>query len=190
MMSELLSTAWWAILLRGLLFVGFGALLLAWPGIGLMSLALAFAAFAFVEGCFQVVAAMGGYAAREHRWLSLLEGLCGIGFGALTFWAPAISALVLLMYIAAYAVVTGVLRIAAAIRLRAEIEGEWLLAVSGVASVLFGALMLARPGIGALAVMVWIAVWALVVGIALVGLALRVRSRRASGTGWRVQPAG
>lgn len=187
MLSELLSTAWWVLLLRGLLFIAFGLIALVWPGITLVSLTLVFAAFAFVEGCFQVAGATLGRVPRAHRWLPLLEGVCGIAFGALTFWAPAISALVLLMYIAAYAIVTGVLRVAMAIRLREEIEGEWLLGLSGLCGILLGALMLARPGVGALAVMVWIGAWGLVTGLALVVLAFRVRrfGRGAAGAGWR-----
>lgn len=192
MFSDLLSTAWWALLLRGLLFIAFGVIALASPGITLMTLTLVFAAFAFVEGCFQLALGLSGRAQRGQRWLPVIEGLCGIAFGALTFWAPAISALVLLLYIGAYALVTGVLRIVMAIRLREEIEGEWLLALSGIAGVLLGALMLARPGVGALAAMVWIGAWGLVVGISLLVLAFRVRAHRhgRATPGWgRAQPA-
>lgn len=186
MFSDLLSTAWWVLLLRGLMFVAFGLVALVSPEITLMSLTLVFAAFAFVEGIFQLGAALAGRFPLEHRWLPLLEGLTGIAFGALTFMAPAITALVLLMYIAAYAIVTGVLRIVMAIRLREELEGEWLLGLSGLAGVIFGVLMMAMPAVGALAVMVYIGVWGLVVGLALLLLAFRVRQlgRGAAGAGW------
>jgi uncharacterized membrane protein HdeD (DUF308 family) len=105
----------------------------------------------------------------------LLEGLVGIGAGLLTLFAPGVTAVVLLLYVAVWAIATGVLEIVAAIRLRKEIEGEWLMALSGVASVVFGVLLMARPGAGALAVLWLIGAYALVFGVLLVALSFRVR---------------
>jgi uncharacterized membrane protein HdeD (DUF308 family) len=105
----------------------------------------------------------------------LLGGLLGIGVGVLTLFHPGVTALALLFYIAIWAIATGVLEIVAAIRLRKEIEGEWLLGLAGAASVLFGALLIARPEVGALAVLWLIAAYAIVFGVILVLLAFKAR---------------
>jgi uncharacterized membrane protein HdeD (DUF308 family) len=105
----------------------------------------------------------------------LLEGLLGIGVGALTVFNPAVTALVLLFYIAIWAIATGVLEIVIAIRLRKEIEGEWTLVLAGLASVAFGVLVMARPGSGALAVLWLIGSYAIVFGLLFVLLAFKVR---------------
>jgi uncharacterized membrane protein HdeD (DUF308 family) len=102
--------------------------------------------------------------------------LLGIGVGILTFLVPGITALALLFYIAIWAIATGVLEIVAAIRLRKEIEGEWLLILSGLASVVFGVILMAQPGVGALAVLWLIATYAIVFGVLLVILAFKARS--------------
>jgi uncharacterized membrane protein HdeD (DUF308 family) len=126
---------------------------------------------------FAIVGAIRG-GGRQPWWLLVLEGLVGIGIGVLTLVAPGVTALALLFYIAIWAIATGVLQIAAAIALREEIEGEWLLGLGGLASVLFGALLVARPGAGALAVLWLIGAWALVFGVLLVILSFRVRGLR------------
>src|SRR5271166_358478 len=109
-------------------------------------------------------------------WALLIEGLAGIGVGIITLLWPGITALVLLYLIAFWAVVTGVFEIVAAIRLRKEIRGEWLLALSGVLSVLFGVALIVSPGAGALAVVWLIGAYAIVFGALMIALALRLRS--------------
>ena len=106
----------------------------------------------------------------------LLEGLLGIAFGVITFQAPGITTLVLLLYIGFWAMAAGVLRIILAVRLRHEITGEWWMALGGLASILFGVAMVARPGAGALAVLTVIGIWSIVTGLSLVFLAFKVRS--------------
>ena len=105
----------------------------------------------------------------------LLEGLLGVAIGAITFQAPQITATVLILYIAFMAVATGVMRIVLAVRLRKEIEGEWWMALAGLAGIVFGALMMARPGAGALALLWLVATWAIVGGIFLVILSFKVK---------------
>lgn len=178
MFAELLARHWWLLLLRGLISIAFGALAFAWPGITLASLVLLFGAFSFADGVFALIGALRG-GGREPWWLLVLEGLVGIGIGVLTVLSPGITALALLFYIAIWAIATGVLEIASAIALRKEIEHEWMLGLSGLASVVFGALLVARPGAGALAVLWIIGAYAVVFGALLVLLAFKVRRRSA-----------
>jgi uncharacterized membrane protein HdeD (DUF308 family) len=171
-MVELLARRWWALALRGLLAVLFGILTFIIPGLTLFSLVLLFGAYAILEGVFNVISAMR--APRDH-WPLLLEGIVGIIAGFLTFAWPGITALILLYVIGFWAIFTGVLEIAAGIRLRKYIDNEWLLILMGVLSVGFGLLLLVFPGAGALAIVLWIGAYALVFGIALIALAFRLR---------------
>jgi uncharacterized membrane protein HdeD (DUF308 family) len=175
-MLEILSKYWWLLVLRGLLAILFGVLAYAWPGITIATLVLFFGAFALVSGIFAVIAAFAGRKAHEDWWVLLLEGLLGILVGVLTWRAPGITALALVLYIAAWALVTGVLEIVAAIRLRKQIQGEFWLALSGLLSVAFGALLLFSPGAGALALLWIIAAYAIVFGVVLILLGFRVRN--------------
>jgi uncharacterized membrane protein HdeD (DUF308 family) len=113
----------------------------------------------------------------------LSEGILGIVLGVLTLVWPSITALVLLVFIAVWAVLTGIMEIAAAIQLRHEIQGEWLLALSGALSVLWGIILFVRPGAGALAIAWLIGVFAILFGIALIALAFRVRGLGGRGEG-------
>ena len=174
-LAAILSRGWWVLLLRGLVAVAFGVMTWLQPGLSLGALVLLFGAYSFADGALGVWSAIAGRKEREHWWLLLLEGLVGIGVGLLTILAPGVTALALLFYIAIWAIATGVLEIAAAIRLRKEIEGEWLLVLGGLASVGFGALLMARPGAGALAVLWLIAAYAIAFGIILVILAFKAR---------------
>ncbi len=176
MLAKLLSQYWWVLLLRGILAILFGVVAYSWPGLTLATLVLFFAAFVFVDGIFDVFHAFSGREENENWWVLLLEGLLGIAFGVITWINPGITTLVLLLYIAFWAMATGVLKILMAVRLRKEIEGEWWLILSGLVSAIFGIVMLARPGAGALAVLLFIAAWSIVVGIFMVILSFRARS--------------
>ena len=182
-MITTLARNWWLLALRGVLAILFGLAAFAWPGATVAALVLLFGAYALVDGIFALVAAVLR-ATRHERWgMLLLEGLAGIAIGVLTFIWPGMTALVLLYLIAAWAVVTGILEIAAAIRLRQEIDNEWLLALAGAASVIFGLLLFFRPGAGALAVIWLIAAYAIVFGVLLIALAWRLRNWRGMAPG-------
>ena len=170
---------WWVLLLRGIVAVLFGILAITRPGITLAVLVLLFGIYAVVDGCFALFAAIGGWSHREDRWLLLLEGFIGIGAGILTLRAPGITTVALLF--AAWALATGVLRIVAAIRLRKEITGEFWLALSGIASVVFAFLVMMNPAAGALA-MAWLIGWyALFLGATLVMLSIKLHDMRRLG---------
>jgi len=176
MLATLMSRFWWILLLRGILAIGFGILALTFPGMTLAGLVLYFAAFAMADGLWTVFHAFSGRADNETWWVLLLEGLLGIAFGVITFQAPGITTTVLLLYIGFWAMATGLLRIILAVRLRNEIEGEWWMVIGGLASILFGVTMVARPAAGALAVLTLVGFWSIVAGICLVAVAFKVKS--------------
>lgn len=185
-MLDLLARYWWLVALRGLFAIAFGIMALAWPGVTLAVLVIFFGAWALVDGAFALVAALRGTAPADHRWLVALEGLAGIAIGALTLISPGITAMVLLMFIAAWSLVRGVLQIVAAIQLRKEIEGEWLLVLSGLVSIAFAAILMLQPGAGALALLLVIGGFAIAFGVLLVVLAFRLRKL---GRGQALSPA-
>lgn len=172
---DTLAHNWGAVLFRGILAILFGVITFVAPGMSLAVLVLLFGAYAFADGVLAVVSA---FRRRESdRWVMLLlEGLVGIGAGLVTLFWPGLTALALLYVMAAWALVTGVFEIAAAIRLRKVLHDEWLLVLGGIASIGLGVLLFAYPGPGALAVVLWIGAYALVFGVLLVGLAFRLRS--------------
>ncbi|HTO62374.1 MAG TPA: HdeD family acid-resistance protein [Bradyrhizobium sp.] len=172
-LASIFSRNWWVLLLRGLVTIAFGVLILFQPGVSLVTLVLLFGAFSMADGVLGVWGAIAGRKKNEDWWALLLWGLVGIGVGILTFAAPGVTTIALLFYIAIWAIATGVLQIVAAIRLRKEIQGEWLLILAGLASVVFGVLLMAQPGSGALALLWLIAGYAVAFGVILVILALK-----------------
>ena len=181
-MLEHLGRNWSWVVLRGVAAVLFGVLAFAWPGITLAALVIVWGAYALADGILSLVAA---YRVRDQGkpfWSLVIVGLLGIAAGIVTFIWPGMTALLLLLFIAAWAVVMGIFQIVAAIRLRKEIRNEWLLGLSGVLSVLFGVIMFAQPGAGALAVILVIAAYAVVFGILLIWLGLRLKKRSERGT--------
>jgi uncharacterized membrane protein HdeD (DUF308 family) len=174
----MLSRGWTFLLLRGLAAIAFGILTWTRPGISLTALVLLFGAYALIDGMLAVSAAVSGRKEQEYWWVLLLGGLIGIGVGIMTFLNPGVTAFALLFYIAIWAITTGVLEIIVAIRVRKEVHGEWRLILAGLASVAFGAFLMARPGAGALTVLWVIAAYAVAFGILLVMLAFKVRGFR------------
>jgi len=173
-LARTLARHWWVVLLRGLVAIAFGVLTFTRPAISLAALLLFFGAFVFADGLLHVWTAISDKE-RENRWLLLLGGLLGIGVGLLAFLTPGLTAIAVLFYIAIWAVATGLLDIVAAVRLRKEIEGEWLLGLGGLSSVAFGVVLLARPGTGALAVLWIIAAYAVAFGVILTLRSFRLK---------------
>lgn len=176
-MTDMLLRSWWTLALRGVIAVLFGVLALLWPGLTLLWLVALFASFALLGGAVSVFGAIKNRKLDEDWWLLLLLGMVGIGAGVIAVVHPGLTALLLVLVMGANALLTGVLDIAIAIRLRKLIRGEWLLLLSGAASIVFGIIVFLFPGAGALALVWLISVYALISGALLLAMAFRVRSR-------------
>jgi uncharacterized membrane protein HdeD (DUF308 family) len=169
---------WWAPVLRGLVAVLFGIGAFIWPGITLAALVLLFGAYALVDGILSLVHAFSS--GTGFRGLLAIEGIVGIAAGLVALAWPGITALALLYLIAAWAIVTGILEIGAAVRLRKLIENEWLLGLAGIASIAFGIILAVQPSAGALALLWLIGAYAFVFGVLLIALGFRLRRRPAA----------
>ena len=173
-MVHALAKNWWLLLLRGIAAIIFGLLAFAWPGLTLLTLILFFGAFALVDGVLAICGAIAGGVPGSRWWLAVV-GLLGIAAGLLTFLTPGLTALALLFFIAGWAIVTGVFEIIGAIKLRKEIDNEWLLILSGIISVLFGVCLTLAPGAGALALVWVIGAYSVVMGVIFIALAFRLQ---------------
>jgi uncharacterized membrane protein HdeD (DUF308 family) len=176
LMVDVLARNWWVLLVRGLVAIAFGIATFLLPGIALFALILAFGIWAALDGAFALVAAFGPNV--HHRWVLILEGIVGLGAGFVAFRYPGLTGLTLLLLIAWWAVVTGVLEIVAAIQLRKQIVDEWWMILAGALSIVFGVLLLINPGSGALAVLWIVGFYAILFGVALVLLSFRLRKHR------------
>ena len=174
-MLHALAQAWWLVLLRGIAGILFGMLAFVWPGLTLFTLVLLYGAYALADGVIAVIAAFTGSAKPLPTWWLIVVGLLGIAAGLLTFLWPGITTIVLILFIGAWAIAHGIFEIVGAIQLRKEIDNEWWLIAAGAMSVIFGLLVIAAPGAGALALIWLIGIYAIAFGILLVGLALRLR---------------
>jgi uncharacterized membrane protein HdeD (DUF308 family) len=175
-----LASRWWLVLLRGVAGIVFGVMALVWPGITLLTLVLLYGAYALVDGVLALAAAITRRHGSQPTWWLLLVGLCGIVAGLTIFLWPGMSALVLIIFVGAWAIVHGIFEIIGAIRLRHEIDNEWLLILAGVLSVVFGVLALMVPGLAGLALAWVIGAYAIVFGGTLVALSLRLRKHNTS----------
>jgi uncharacterized membrane protein HdeD (DUF308 family) len=164
--------------LRGVLALLFGVLVLLWPHVTVLVLAVVFAAYAVVDGIGMVASGLSGGRDRRRRWPYVLAGAVGIVAGVIAVSWPEITALVLVLLVGAWAVVTGALEIVTAVRMRREMPGRWVLALVGVISLIAGAIILARPDIGALALATVLGVYALLAGVALLRAAWQLRKGR------------
>ena len=166
---------WWLLALRGAAALLFGVVAFLWPGVALTALALLFAAYALLDGILSLLAAYWRSSRRDRWWMLVFEGLAGITVAILTAIWPEMTVLALLHLVAAWAIVTGVLEIWAAVRLRHYIEREWILALAGAASVVFGVLLVVAPMAGQVVLAWWIGAYAIVFGIMMLILAWRLR---------------
>ena len=172
--ASTMARYWWVFLLRGLFAIAFGVIAFTYPGITLAALVIFFGAYALVDGAFIVGATLANWRQMENHWLPMLQGILGVFVGVLTFRLPAVTALGLLIYIAAWSLATGALEIVAAIELRKVMKGELWLLLSGICSVIFAFLLMLNPFAAAIGLLWLIAVWAVVFGVLLIGLSFKL----------------
>ena len=177
-MIEALKRNWWVLVLRGICGIIFGVIAFGYPGLALATLVLLFGAWVLIDGIFRIVGATAGRAADPDWGFHLIIGILGVAIGLLTFRAPGITALALIIYIAAWALMIGATEIALAIKLRREMKGEWFLILMGLASIIFAVLLLWNPGPGALALLWLIGSYAIVLGILAIFFGFRLRGLR------------
>jgi uncharacterized membrane protein HdeD (DUF308 family) len=192
---DALARNWWAILLRGLVAIGFSIAAWARPGPALAIILVMFAAYLIADGVVALVGAVRGARSDESWVLMAFEGVLGIALSAFVLARPVQAMTIAFIAIAIWALSTGVLELIEAARLRRHIPNEWLLMLSGLVRLAFGILLLARPRAGVLTLMWIAAAYALVEGVILVGLSLRLRhyaagrQRRVGRGGATPQPA-
>ena len=176
MLIETLKRHWWVPVLRGVAAIIFGVMAFLYPGLTVAVLVLLFGAWVLVDGVFRIAGAIGHRASDPEWGFHLVIGILGIIIGVLTFHAPRITALALVIYIAAWALMIGATEIAMAVKLRREIKGEWFLILMGLASIVFAVMLLWNPLPGALALVWLIGSYAIVFGILAIILGFRLRS--------------
>jgi uncharacterized membrane protein HdeD (DUF308 family) len=183
-MSQMLARNWWVLAVRGVLALVFGIIALLMPGVTMAALVMLFAVYMLVDGVFAVV--LGVRAAQRHeRWgLLILEGVVDFIAAAIAIVWPLATIIAFVILMAAWAIVSGALMFAAAFRLQLE-HGRWLLGFSGLASLIWGFLLLMWPLVGAVVLTWWMGAYALVFGVTLLILAFKLRRQRD-----RVTPAG
>jgi uncharacterized membrane protein HdeD (DUF308 family) len=174
-MLHVLARNWWALLIRGIAAIIFGILAFLWPGATGVALVILFGAYAFVDGIFAIVSAVRAAQAHERWGAFLIEGIIGLAIAAVTIYDLRLTAFALYLTIAAWALLTGIFELVAAIRLRKEIQNEWLLILGGIASIVFGILMIVYPLAGVVTVIWLIGAYAIVFGVMMIGLSLRLR---------------
>jgi uncharacterized membrane protein HdeD (DUF308 family) len=176
-LSEVLADSWWAVGLRGLLGILFGLICLLTPGIAVGAFVILFSAYMLVDGVFAIIS--GIKAARNgERWgLLILEGIVDIAAGVVAFLWPLITLVALTWLIAIWAIVSGALMLGAAFTLNID-HGRWWLALGGIASIIFGILLVIEPLVGAVVLTMWIGAYALVFGAVLLILAFQLHSRK------------
>lgn len=170
-----LARNWWLVVLRGVLAVLFGLATFLWPGLSWLVLILMFGVYAIVDGIFAITAGVMGSKYSQRWWVFLLEGIISLAAGIIVVMRPGLTSLILIAVIALWAILTGILEIAAAIRLRREITNEWMLAFAGFVSIVLGVLLFFQPAAGGLVITLMIGAYALIFGIMLVVLGLRLR---------------
>jgi uncharacterized membrane protein HdeD (DUF308 family) len=174
-MLSLVSRNWWVFAIRGIAAIVFGVLAFIWPATTLTVLVFLFGAYVLVDGVALLVALVRGDAvARRHAWAVGVIGVLGILAGVGTFAWPGLTALSLLYLVAFWAIVTGAFQVIAAIALRRELHGEFWMALGGLASIVFGALLLAFPGVGLISLVWLVGIWSVVFGISSLNLARRL----------------
>jgi len=173
--QQAISKNWWVLLMRGLAAIVFGILAISLPGLTLFMLVIAFGAYAIIDGALEIWNGFTNREAHDRWWVDILIGLAGIVAGVLVIGLPGVTTIALMYVIAAWMVITGVLQVISALRMREEISNEWLIVLSGVVSLLLGLYFFAFPGDGAISLVWLIGLYAVFFGALLVAFAFRAR---------------
>ena len=176
-MSEVLAQRWWAVGLRGILAIIFGLICLLTPGIAVGAFVIVFAAYMFVDGVFAIISGIRAARSGESWGLLILEGVVDLGAGVVAILWPAITLVALVWIVAIWAILSGALMLAAAFSLNLD-YGRWWLALGGIASIIFGILLIIEPLIGAVVLTLWIGAYAVVFGVLLLVLGFQLNSKR------------
>ncbi len=176
-MNDTLLRSWWLLAVRGAIAVAFGTAAILMPAITLATLAALFAVFALLAGAVWVFGGVRNRLRDERWWLHLLLGAFSVCAGMVAALYPGVTVVALILLVGANALVTGVLDIVIALRVRKHIKGEWMLVLNGIVSIAFGALVLLFPlGAGALALAWLVGLYAIVTGAVLLALSFKVRA--------------
>lgn len=175
-MIQVIARNWWAWLIRGIAAIIFGVLAWLWPGLTWVTIAIFFGAYALVDGIFAILATIRAAETHQRWWPFLIEGIVGILIAAIAFYDVRIVIVALYLTIAAWAFLTGIFELIAAVQLRKQIANEFWLILGGLASIAFGVLMLMYPIISAIVIIYIIAAYAIVFGIMMIAFSLRLRS--------------
>jgi uncharacterized membrane protein HdeD (DUF308 family) len=167
-----LGRSWWLFLLRGLLAIAFGVLTFSRPLAALTALVIVYGAWAFFDGITALVLAVQ----RWRTWHLFAVGILGVAVGLITFFNPSITALGLYIVVAGWSIARGIIEIVLAIRLRKQIQGEVWMVLGGIASIVFGALLIAMPAAGLLALAWLVAIYAVTFGVIMLFLSARLHS--------------
>lgn len=174
-MLGLVARDWWVFVIRGVAAIAFGILAFIWPETTLAVLVFLFGAYVLVDGASLLIALVrGDNIARRHAWAVGIMGVLGIVAGVVTFAWPGLTALSLLYLVAFWAIAMGTFQVIAAVVLRRELDGEFWMALGGVVSIVFGALLVVFPGAGLLSLVWLVGIWSLVFGVSSLGLAHRL----------------
>ena len=176
-LSEVLAERWWAVGLRGILGIIFGLICLLTPGIAVGVFVIVFAAYMFIDGVFAIISGIRAARSGESWGLLILEGVVDLAAGVIAVLWPAITLVALVWIVAIWAIVSGALMLAAAFSLNLD-YGRWWLALGGIASTVFGILLIIEPLIGAVVLTLWIGAYAVVFGVLLLVLGFQLHSKR------------
>ena len=186
MRIETMPSRWWTVALRGAVAIILGVICLALPAAAFFALVLTFGVYALVDGVLTM-----GLATRlpgDARWPVFARALVGIVAGAVALAMPQITGLALLLVIASWSVIAGAFEVITAVRHREELHDEWLFVLEGALSIAFGVLLFISPAVGAIALGVWVGMFALVIGALYIGASLRLRARHKEDERRRAEP--
>jgi uncharacterized membrane protein HdeD (DUF308 family) len=176
-MNAFLAHRWWIIALRGVIAILFGIVALAIPGAVLLSLALLFGIYLLVDGVLGLVGTVRAVSTHGHWVMLLAEAVLNILMGLIALFIPTVAVLAFVLLMAAWALISGGLMVAAAVRLHVS-HGRWWLALGGIVSLIWGVLLVAAPLIGAVVLAWWLGIYAIMFGIALLACGWRLRAQR------------